>query len=136
VFYSYVVHKTTIITQSLGLCYFNKIHSVCAVHTASNLVIFRRGGFFFNQKIIRNIPQCSKQCCSRYENILRNALHRLQEGVLYILNIRRFYDTPTTIISCTRKIKLCLPVQICSKLNVAQQHCVRIPVPNFTPVGQ
>ena len=41
-----------------------------------------------------------------YENILRDALHRLQEGVLYFLNITRFYGTRTTIISCTRKIKL------------------------------
>lgn len=107
-FYSYVVHKTTIITQSLGLCYFNKIHSVCAVHiTASNFGRIQQGVFFLPKNNSEYSP-VFKTVLLAYENILRDALHRLQEGVLYFLSIRRFYGTFIIIISCTRKIKLLL----------------------------
>jgi len=72
-----------------------------------------------------------------YENIFRDALHRLQAEVIYYLNIIRFYGRRLTIISCTREIKLAsLPVQIYRRLNIAQRHYVQISVPNFTPVGQ
>jgi hypothetical protein len=91
VFYSYVIHKTTIITQALGLCYFSKIHAVCAVHvTARNSGHIQEGAYFFLPKNSSEYSPVFKKVLRTYENILRSALPRLQEGVLYFLNIGLF----------------------------------------------
>jgi len=91
VFYSYVIHKTTIITQALFrfVLLQQDSRSMRCTCYSQKFGHIQEGLIFLPQNNSEYSP-LFKTVLSTYGNILRNALHRLQEGVLYFLNIRLF----------------------------------------------